>query len=376
MTKRIGIVGSTGSIGTQALDVVRQNPDRYKVVFLSCNNNTELLAKQAAEFAPEHICTTGVNRLDNALHGMGSLLSLIKDADLDMVLLAAVGAAAIAPAYAAVDRGLDLALANKESIVAAGRIILNRAKQTGSRVIPVDSEHSAIFQCLEGQKKEYLEQIVLTASGGAFRSTPLDALEFVNLEQALKHPNWSMGSKITIDSATMMNKGLELIEARFLFDVNPSMLDVVIHPQSVIHSYVTFRDGSMLAQMGNPDMRTPISYAMAYPDRIPSGVKPLDMAQVGRLTFARPDLNKYLCLKLAIEVLKKDMSGPMIVMNAANEVAVDRFIKGEIGYLAIPGLIEDALAGCSFSEPDCIESVIDTDTKAREAVNRIIKGKI
>jgi len=373
MPKKIGIIGSTGSIGTQALDVIRLNPDKYEVVFLSCNNNIDLLKKQAEEFSPKYICTTGDCRLDGALCGLEGLLSLIRDEEMDLVLLAAVGAAGIAPACEVVMRGIDLALANKESIVAAGALILSKAAETGSRVIPVDSEHSAIFQCLQGQKREHLSKIVLTASGGAFRNTPVDALEYVTKAQALKHPNWSMGAKITVDSATMMNKGLELIEARFLFDVNPEKLDVVIHPQSVVHSYITFKDGSMLAQMGDPNMRTPISYAMAYPERTVSGVKPLDMAAVGLLTFARPDLEKYLCLKTAIEVLKKDKSAPMIVMNAANEVAVEAFIKGDLKYLQVPELINKTLDACDFAEPCCVEAVLETDIKAREASLNILK---
>lgn len=375
--KRIGIIGSTGSVGTQALDVVRQNPEKYKVSFLSCNSNIELMKKQADEFRPDHICITGEQRAEDAHCGLDSLLSLIRNEKPDIILLAAVGAAGILPAYETVSAGIDLALANKESIVAAGRLLLSKAKETGSRVLPVDSEHSAIYQCLEGHDKNYLRKIVLTASGGAFRNTPADALKYVGLKEALKHPNWSMGSKITVDSATMMNKGLELIEARYLFDTPGEKLDVVIHPQSVVHSYVTFADGSMIAQMGSPDMRTPISYAMAYPERTVSGVEPLDMAEVGRLTFMRPDMEKYPCLRTAVSVLKKDLTSPMIVMNAANEVAVESFIDGRIGFTDISSVIDRMLDECDFNEPDSVGSVLDIDAKAREAarerVKRIIK---
>ncbi|ADD67297.1 1-deoxy-D-xylulose 5-phosphate reductoisomerase [Denitrovibrio acetiphilus DSM 12809] len=373
MPKKIGIIGSTGSIGTQALDVIRRNPDKYQVVFLSCNNNIKLLAEQAAEFKPKHICTTGGCNMDGAICGIDGLITLIENVDVDLVVLAAVGAAGIEPAYAVVSRGIDMALANKESIVAAGRLILGKAAETGSRVIPVDSEHSAIFQCLHGQKREHLHKIVLTASGGAFRNTPVDALGYVTTAEALTHPNWSMGAKITVDSATMMNKGLELIEARYLFDVEPDRLDVVIHPQSVVHSYVVFKDGSMLAQMGNPDMRTPISYAMAYPERTFSGVEPLDMSDVGTLSFQKPALDKYLCLKIALEVLKKDQSSPMIVMNAANEIAVDAFIKGKLTFLQIPELISRVLDECDFSEPSSVQAVLETDIRARDAAKHIIK---
>jgi 1-deoxy-D-xylulose-5-phosphate reductoisomerase len=373
MVKRIGIVGSTGSIGTQALDVIRLNPGRFELVFLSCNNNISLLKKQAEEFSPKYICTTGDTPIDGAMQGVDALLGLIRNERPDMVLLAAVGAAGIAPAYETVCCGIDLALANKESIVAAGRLILSKAAEKGCQVIPVDSEHSAVFQALHGQKKEHLAKIVLTASGGAFRKTPSDALEFVKPADALRHPNWSMGSKITVDSATMMNKGLELIEARFLFDVPPEKLDVVIHPQSVVHSFVTFNDGSMIAQMGDPDMRTPISYALAYPERIPSGVKPLDMAKVGTLTFLKPDLNKYPCLSIAMEVLKKDLTAPMIVMNAANEIAVEAFIRGGISYLQMPELIKNTLEKYSPDEPCMVETVLDIDRAARAAASEIIK---
>lgn len=376
MAKRIGIIGSTGSIGTQALDVIRRNPGKYHISFLSCNNNIDLLKEQQEEFAPDHVCVTGQGRYEGGLNGLDSLLRLIRNEELDLVLLAAVGAAGIIPAYEAVNRGVDLALANKESIVAAGSLLLKRAKETGSRIIPVDSEHSAIFQCLKGHRKKSLKKIVLTASGGAFRNTPADALHYMGPDEALKHPNWTMGSKITIDSATMMNKGLELIEAKFLFDVEPSMLDVVIHPQSVVHSYVAFEDGSMIAQMGDPDMRTPISYAMAYPSRTPSGVKPLDMAEIGTLTFEKPDLEKYFCLKLAFEVLKKDRNAPMIVMNAANEIAVAAFLSKKIAYLNIPAIIEKTLEVCDFNEPQTIQAVIETDTRARMAAQDIIKKDI
>jgi len=376
MSKRIGIIGSTGSIGTQALDVIRLNPDKYKVVFLSCNNNIKLLKEQVEEFLPEKICITGEGKLDGALYGEDGLTDLIRNEDVDLVLLAAVGAAGITPAYETVCRGLDLALANKESIVAAGRIILDKAKETGSRVIPVDSEHSAIFQALDGHDKDFLEKIVLTASGGAFRDTPFDALEFMSPAEALKHPNWSMGSKITIDSATMMNKGLELIEARFLFDTPPEKLDVVIHPQSIVHSYVTFIDGSMIAQMGSPNMRTPIAYAMAYPERTLSGIKPLSMAEVGELTFKKPELEKYECLNLAIDVLKNDLSSPMIIMNAANEIAVASFIDEKIKYLGIASVIRETLSVCDFAEPDSIEAVLDIDRAVRVTATEIVNKGI
>lgn len=371
--KKIGIIGSTGSIGTQALDVVRRNPDKFSVVFLSCYGNTDLLKSQAREFKPKYICSTADCCEDGMLCGQSSVSDIIKNEELDMVLLAAVGAAGAVYAFDTVARGITLALANKESIVASGKLLLNLAKKTGAKIIPVDSEHSAIFQCIEGHDKSFLEKITLTASGGAFRNTPSDALEYVTLGEALKHPNWSMGSKITVDSATMMNKGLELIEARYLFDVNPEVLDVVIHPQSVIHSFVSYLDGSMIAQMGYPDMRTPISYAFGYPERLVSGVKPLRMQDIGCLTFSEPDAEKYPCLKTAIEVLKKDSNAPMIVMNAANEIAVAEFIGGKIGFTDIHRVIENVLESFLPAEPDSFQAVLDIDGRSRIEAAKSVK---
>ncbi len=366
--KKIGIIGSTGSIGTQALDVVRRNPGMFEVVFLSCHGNVELLKKQYEEFRPRFICSA-----DGCHEKKLSVSDIINNEDLDMVLLAAVGAAGAVYAFDTVKRGITLALANKESIVASGRLLLDLAKKTGARIIPVDSEHSAIFQCLEGHDKSFLEKITLTASGGAFRNTPVDAMEYVTLSQALTHPNWSMGSKITVDSSTMMNKGLELIEARFLFDVEPNKLDVVIHPQSVVHSFVSYKDGSMIAQMGHPDMRTPIAYALAYPGRIDSGVKPLSLADAGCLTFYAPDMSKYPCLQTAIEVLKKDRNAPMIVMNAANEIAVAEFILGKIRFSDISCVINDVLDCLSPREPECFDDVLAVDGESRAEARNVVK---
>lgn len=370
--KKIGIVGSTGSIGRQALDVISRNPDKFEVVFLSCNSNTDLLKKQGLDFKAKYICSTDRCE-DGVVCGQSQISDLIKNEDLDMVLLAAVGAAGTVYAFDTVRRGIDLALANKESLVASGRLLTDLAKKTGSKILPVDSEHSAIFQCLEGHNKKFLEKITLTASGGSFRNTPADAMAYVSLSQALKHPNWSMGAKITVDSATMMNKGLELIEARFLFDVTPDYLDVVIHPQSVVHSFVSYRDGSMIAQMGRPDMRTPISYAFSYPERCESGVRPLSLAQVGTLNFYEPDLVKYPCLKTGIEVLKKDSNGPMIVMNAANEIAVADFIAGKINFTDISCVINAVLDVFCPAEPASLEEVLSFDGESRDRAMQAVK---
>lgn len=365
--KKIAVIGSTGSIGRQTLDVVRRNKELFEVVLLSANSNKRLLEEQCSEFNAKKACLTcGSN---------DELVRMINDTDLDLVLIAAVGAAGILPAYETVKKGTDIALANKESIVAAGHLILGAAKKSGAKVIPVDSEHSAIYQCLMGHSKKYVSKIVLTASGGAFRKTPNDALEFMGVEQALKHPNWNMGSKITVDSATMMNKGLELIEARYLFDVEPEKLDVVIHPQSIVHSAVSYTDGSMLAQMGYPDMRTPISFALGLPDRITSGVKELDLSEISMLNFFKPDLEKYRCLKMAFEVLKKDLNGPMIVMNAANEIAVEHFLQKSIGFIDIAPIIENVLDAFGECKAEGIEEILELDTKVRDVCNSIISKR-
>jgi 1-deoxy-D-xylulose-5-phosphate reductoisomerase len=370
--KRIGIIGSTGSIGRQALDVISRNPGKFDVVFLSCNGNLELMRRQGAQCGAKYLCSTGLSG-EGILSGEGEILKILDNEKIDMVLLAAVGAAGTVYAYETVKRGITLALANKESIVASGRILFETAKRTGAKILPVDSEHSAIFQCLQGQDKKFLDRVTLTASGGAFRNTPADALDYVTVEQALRHPNWSMGSKITVDSATMMNKGLELIEARYLFDIDPSMLSVVIHPQSVVHSFVSFKDGSLIAQMGEPDMRTPIAYAMAYPARMESGVKPLNLAAVGSLTFLEPDMDKYPCLAIAVEVLKKDSNAPMIVMNAANEVAVADFIGGRLEYSDIAKVIKAVLNVCMPAEPKEIADVLEADRLARDVAANVTK---
>ncbi|QAR34233.1 1-deoxy-D-xylulose-5-phosphate reductoisomerase [Geovibrio thiophilus] len=365
--KKIAIIGSTGSVGRQALDVIRLNRELFDVVLLSANSNRELLEEQCAEFGTKKSCLT---------HGSSEcLISLLDETEADLVLIAAVGAAGILPAYETVKKGTDIALANKESIVAAGRLILDAAKKSGARVIPVDSEHSAVYQCLMGHKKEHVAKIILTASGGAFRKTPNDALEFMGVKEALKHPNWNMGSKITVDSATMMNKGLELIEARYLFDIEPDRLDVVIHPQSIVHSAVSYTDGSMLAQMGYPDMRVPISFALGLPERIESGVRQLDLCEISRLDFFKPDLNKYGCLRIAFQVLKKDMNGPMIIMNAANEIAVEHFMRKSISFIDIAPVIENVLDAFGDCTAEGIDEILELDGAARRWCSDLIQAR-
>jgi 1-deoxy-D-xylulose-5-phosphate reductoisomerase len=374
--KKIGIVGSTGSIGVQALDVISRHPGRFEVVFLSCNYNVELLVNQASEFNPGYIISTGQKiekKLNNTkvLFGNQSLLDVIRNEDIDVVLIATTGFSGVLPTYTAAQRGLTIALANKESIVAAGHMIMDVVKNCGSCLIPVDSEHSAIFQCLMGQDKDKISNVILTASGGPFRNRPYDSFEFIQKEEALKHPNWKMGAKITVDSATMMNKGLELIEAKYLFDLPPDKLNVIIHPQSVIHSMVSFVDGSYLAQLGYPDMRSPISFALNYPDRISSGVKPIDFAKIHSLTFEDVDFNKYKCLGLAIKVLQSGSNNLMIAMNAANEVAVECFLKDKITFSQIYQVIEETINKFSEKNITNIEEIFEMDILSREMAHKV-----
>jgi 1-deoxy-D-xylulose-5-phosphate reductoisomerase len=355
--KKLAIIGSTGSIGTQALDVVRLNRELFDVVLLTAHSNKELLEAQCAEFGVKKSCLTFGSNIE--------LVNLLRNTEIDLVLVAAVGAAGIIPTYESLKQGIDVALANKESIVAAGKLILDTAKENSAKIIPVDSEHSAIYQCLMGHNKEQVSKIILTASGGAFRKTPKDALQFMGVNEALRHPNWQMGSKITVDSATMMNKGLELIEARYLFDIEPSKLGVVIHQQSIIHSAVSYIDGTMLAQMGYPDMRTPISFALGLPERLNCGVKQLDLCDISRLDFFQPDLEKYPCLKLALNVLEHDKNGAMIVMNAANEIAVEHFLKKSIKFIDIAPLIQSVLDIFGEQEANSIDEILALDNRAR-----------
>lgn len=379
MTKKIGIVGSTGSIGRQAVDVILRNKEAFEVIFLSCKSNIQEMQKQISLLKPKFAIILdgdkGIKDIGNTkiLHTLTDLLSVISSQKIDILLSAAVGFSGIRPTYEAIKNGIDVALANKESIVSGGNIFTALAKETGSKIIPVDSEHSAIYQCLMGNDKKKISSITLTASGGPFMKRPDDSLSFVSVEETLKHPNWSMGAKITVDSATMMNKGLELIEAKYLFDVPADKLNVVIHPQSIIHSIVSYIDGSSIAQLGYPDMRTPISFALGFPDRIESGVATLDLAKISKLTFYDPDLNKYRCLKIAIDVLKSDSNVLMIAMNAANEIAVDLFLKKRIKFTDIPDIVEKTVLSFSEKEVSDIEEIFEVDILAREKCNSLCK---
>lgn len=375
--KSIGIVGSTGSIGTQSVEVILKNRELFDVNFLLCHSNINEILKQIKLLKPKYAIVLSGNISEDKIGETKifskneDLLNIIRNEKLDLLLSAVVGFAGIIPTLEGIKMGIDIALANKESIVAGGKILLNIAKKTKSQIIPVDSEHSAIFQSLMGQDKSKLCGITLTASGGPFIKRPEDSLTYVSVEETLKHPNWNMGSKITVDSSTMMNKGLELIEARYLFDVEATLLNVVVHPQSVIHSYVSFIDGSIIAQLGFPDMRVPISFALGFPERISSGVKPIDLTKISTLNFYEPDLKKYRCLKVAIDVLHTDSNLLMTVLNAANEVAVELFLKKQIRFTDIPFLVEKTVSRFSDKDIFDIEEIFETDILAREMAKKI-----
>jgi 1-deoxy-D-xylulose-5-phosphate reductoisomerase len=376
--KNIGIIGSTGSIGTQSLDVISRNKNLFSIKFLSSHSNIDLVKQQIKDFSPEFVVLTGIKgdseeyEGTKIFYGIENLINIIENENLDLVLSSAVGFAGIKPTFASVKKGINVALANKESIVSGGLALLNVAKKTGSEIIPVDSEHSAIYQSLMGHNKDEVHKIILTASGGSFRNRPEDSLELVSVEETLKHPNWDMGSKITVDSATMMNKGLELIEARYLFDISPKKLDVVIHPQSIIHSIVSYKDGSMIAQMGLPDMRVPISFALGFPSRIESGSDFLDLSKGLSLSFEEPNYNKYPCLKTAIEVLNEDKNSLMIVMNAANEIAVNIFLKGNLEFIKISEIVNKTLNFFKAENIIDIDEIIRIDSLARKKALEIV----
>lgn len=355
--KKIGIIGVTGSVGTSGLQVVATNSDIFETIFVTAHNN-----KKGLEVAKNKL-NAKYSILTSDEDSSKKIIDIINQEGVDIVLFAASGVSVVKLVYDIVHNGTHIALANKESIVTAGKIIIEEASMQGVKVLPVDSEHSAILQCLMGQRKQYVSKITLTASGGPFRYRPGDAFEYINLQEALNHPNWSMGAKITIDSATMMNKGLELIEARYLFDIKADKLDVTIHPESVVHSYVTFTDGSTIAQLGLPNMKTPIAVALAFPERINSDVPPVNLFEEKSLTFFKPDLNKFKCLKTAIDVLNTDSSSLMTAMNAANEEAVQTFIKGRITFQDIPFVIENVLSKAENKYVESIEEAVENINK-------------
>ena len=366
--RKIAILGSTGSIGKQALDVVKQHSDLFEVELLTANNSSELLIRQALEFKPNNVVICNPDKYDevaDALQphdikvfaGMDSVCDLVGAEDIDIVLTALVGFSGLRPTVAAIKAGKVIALANKETLVAGGTVVTALAKKYKTPILPVDSEHSAIFQCLMGAAGNAVEKIHLTASGGPFRTWEHEKIAAATFAEALHHPQWHMGAKITIDSATMMNKGFEMIEAKWLFDVAPEKINIVVQPQSIIHSMVEFADGAVIAQLGCPDMREPIQFALSFPDRLTLDNKKLDFASLGTLTFEKPDMEKFPCLGLAFEAIGRGGNIPC-VMNAANEAAVASYLRGEISFYDISDIISDCMAGAEFVENLTIDDLI------------------
>ncbi len=381
--KKISLLGATGSIGLNALDIVRRFPDQYSVVGLAAARNIDLLKTLILEFQPSLVSVLDAdhaNRLcatlpsewrEKVVWGTKGNEQVATLAEADFVLSAIVGAAGLTPTLAAIRAGKDIGLANKETLVMAGRLIMDTVKEKGVQLLPVDSEHSAIFQVLEGGRKEDLEKIILTASGGPFREKSLLELDTVTPEQALAHPNWSMGKKISIDSATLMNKGLEVIEAKWLFDVSIEMIEVVVHPQSIIHSLVEFQDGSVLAQLGLPDMRIPISYALSYPTRSPLKLERLKLSQCGNLQFHEPDYERFPALRLAFDALRQGGLMPA-VLNGANEVAVDAFLQKKICFPDITRVAALTMEKVNYGRDDSLDDILSADISARKLATGII----
>lgn len=373
----LAILGATGSIGRSTLKIVEKFRDKFTVKVLTAKHNVDLLAEQIELFQPELAVVydensaeqlknkLGPNGKVEILYGTEGYETAARWSGVNMVVGAMVGAAGLAPTLAAIDAGKDVALANKETLVMAGNIVTRAAAQKGVRILPVDSEHSAIFQCLQGQQEQSVDKLILTASGGPFLNTAVEAFEHITPEQALKHPNWDMGAKITIDSATLMNKGLEVIEAKWLFDMPSDRIDVVVHPQSIIHSMVAFCDGSILAQLGIPDMQEAIAYALSYPRRLPLKQPLPDLAAIGALTFQQPDIQRFLCLLLAFEACRKGGTLPT-VLNAANEVAVGAFLAKEIKFTSIPRVVQRTMAEHTIIKEPELQAILDTDRWARQ----------
>jgi len=380
--KHLALLGSTGSIGTQALGVVRANPEAFTVEVLSAQNNAELLIQQAAEFRPNVVVIGNEDRYEvvfSALDplgikvyaGLNALSSVVQMDSVDLVLTSMVGYAGLLPTLKAIEAGKPIALANKETLVVAGELVTGLAAQRGVNIYPVDSEHSAIFQCLVGEFHNPIEKIILTASGGPFRGRDREFLKTVTKAQALRHPNWTMGAKVTIDSATLMNKGLEVIEAKWLFGLTPEQIDVVVHPQSIVHSLVQFEDGSIKAQLGLPDMRLPIQFALGYPDRLKSDFPRFDFAKYPSLTFEPPDTETFRNLPLAFEALRRGGNAPCI-LNAANEVAVAQFLADRIGFLQISDLLETCLATVPFIPQPTYDDYVQTDAETRRVAENMM----
>ncbi|WP_461451904.1 1-deoxy-D-xylulose-5-phosphate reductoisomerase [Mucilaginibacter sp.] len=381
--KNIAILGSTGSIGTQALQVIGGNPDLFRAYVITAQSNAELLIAQALQFEPAYavICDESkyqyvkdllANTRVKVLAGIEAITDIVTHPDIDIVLTAMVGFAGLEPTIAAIKAGKDIALANKETLVVAGEMITGLAKKYNVKILPVDSEHSAIFQCLAGEENNAIEKIILTASGGPFRGKDLDFLAHVMREDALKHPNWVMGAKITIDSASLMNKGLEVIEAKWLFDLMTEQIDVIVHPQSIVHSLVQFEDGSIKAQMGLPDMKLPIQYAFTYPNRLKNNFKRFNFTDFPNLTFEKADTKTFRNLGIAFDALEKGGNMPCII-NAANEIAVKGFLDNQIGFLAMSDIIETCMQQISFTTNPVLDDYLNTDKETRIFAQNLIE---
>lgn len=382
MKKKIVILGSTGSIGTQTIDVIASNPDKFELFGITAHSNSELLINQARKYKPNFVIVTKdecypivkealSNEDIKVFAGIDSVCDLVSMPSVDIVVTAMVGYAGLKPTISAVKAGKTIALANKETLVVAGELIKDLAIKHHSPILPVDSEHSAIFQCLAGEITNPIEKIILTASGGPFRNHSLDELKYVTKADALKHPNWEMGAKITIDSASMMNKGFEVIEAKWLFDLNIDQIDVLVHPQSIIHSMVQFKDGSVKAQLGLPDMRLPIAYALSYPNRLDNNYERLDFLKYNQLNFEKPDIERFRNLGFAFEAMKQAGNMPCI-LNAANEIAVYGFLNDKISFLGMSDLIEWAMSNTDFIANPSYEDYVATDSLVRKITSEKI----
>ncbi|MDP2071521.1 1-deoxy-D-xylulose-5-phosphate reductoisomerase [Methylotenera sp.] len=388
-SQSVTILGATGTIGSQTLDVISQHPERFSVFALSANNNVKGLFSLCEKYTPKFavmlqeaaaaelsLQLKAIHSNTVVLHGEAALNEISSHEQVDIVMAAIVGSAGLHPAMAAAKAGKRILLANKETLVMAGNLFMQAVIDGGATLLPIDSEHNAIFQVMPQQRSRQLanmgvKRVLLTASGGPFRNASLQELKVVTRAQALNHPNWVMGPKITVDSATMMNKGLEVIEAHWLFNALPEQIDVVVHPQSVIHSMVEYIDGSVLAQLGNPDMRTPIAYGLGYPERLTSGVSSLDLLTVGRLDFCPPDLERFPCLRIAYDALNMGGTAPAI-LNAANEIAVEAFLAEKIGFMDIPHIIENVLTASSIGQVESIEQLVAIDVQARRIAKQYI----
>ena len=381
MKRKIAILGSTGSIGTQAISVCMGHPDLLQIELLTANTNTALLIEQASACMPNSVVIADESKYQEVYDalspldikvftGIKSICDIVGGDNIDMVLTAMVGFSGLEPTVAAIRAGKAIALANKETLVAAGQIVMAMAKKYGAPIIPVDSEHSAIFQCLQGERAT-VEKIILTASGGPFFRKSAKELESVTIADALNHPNWKMGEKVTVDSASMMNKGLEMIEARWLFNIVPENIEIIVHPQSIIHSMVQFSDGSVTAQMSTPDMRLPIQYALTYPFRADLDTKRVDFAKLARFEFHSPDHEKFPCIGMAYEAIKKGGNIPC-AMNAANEIAVEAFLNGKIQFVSIPKIIENVMIGTEFVAEPTLEDIYKTNDQARALATTLI----